>query len=405
MKKQLKNLLFNISIAVFAINLFEPSNCLAQINFVQNSSFEDLDTCPYKANQIYFAKNWDTLQNGGGADLFSKCTAITQLSSPLNAVGYEFPRSGISYIEMGLFCQCQLHFSRPLRDYARVKLNGKLTFGETYCTTFYICLTERANLAIDNIGAYFDNGNLQTCYYCPAIALPQVISPSGVFMTDTMNWMKVQGSFIATGNESYLTIGNFKSDSATNFINVPSGVYTIIAEYYFDDVSVVSSNSKIYGGKDTSITQGDTITLGATTTLGLPCEWYDIHGNLLANSSIIKIHPTTTTKYVVRMDLCGNISYDTVQVNVSVGINEVDKNKNISIYPNPTEGKITIQLPNAYTYTIVVTDLSGKELNREQGIDMNSYTIQLNLSEGLYFVHIENEQTHEKTVKKLTIQY
>ena len=48
-----------------------------------------------------------------------------------------------------------------------------------------------------------------------------------------MNWMLVQDTFIALGNEVYLTIGNFNTDSTCGIVSSASEAY-----YYIDGVSV-----------------------------------------------------------------------------------------------------------------------------------------------------------------------
>jgi hypothetical protein len=67
---------------------------------------------------------------------------------------------------------------------------------------------------------------------------PQVVS--NVFLTDTLNWMKVSGYFVAQGGEEYLTIGNFKSFASGDTLNIYSPNTNIYsgAYYYIDDVSV-----------------------------------------------------------------------------------------------------------------------------------------------------------------------
>ena len=49
--------------------------------------------------------------------------------------------------------------------------------------------------------------------------------------------MLVQGTFVAAGGESYMTLGNFLTDAGTTVVPA-SGLYTNFAYYYFDDVSV-----------------------------------------------------------------------------------------------------------------------------------------------------------------------
>lgn len=84
--------------------LFIYFSNIAQINYVLNPSFEQVDSCP--VYQYYIrAINWDTLVNGGGynPDVMTPCYASPSgsiyLGTPLNLNGdsYQQPHSGRNY--------------------------------------------------------------------------------------------------------------------------------------------------------------------------------------------------------------------------------------------------------------------------------------------------------------------
>ncbi len=379
-------------------------------NYVPNSSFEQNDTCPFGDNDIYLANPWDTLMAGGGVGIgggggyYAKCASVSYCGVPFNAQGYQFAKSGTAY-------SCQYVYEPYFhgREYFQVKLKNALTIGKQYCTTFYISLCESAIYACDHIGAYLDDGSIQALNESWVIKTPQVESPIHVIMKDTLNWMQIQGSFTATGNESYLTLGNFTTDSLTDTAIVTINTFSgIPAFYYFDDVSVIESNSKINAGNDTTIAVGDSVLLGKSIE-GLPVQWYDIQGNLLANSSEIQVHPTTTTSYVVKMDLCGFVSYDTVKVKVGdVGIsNLLINNPSLSIYPNPANNNINIILPsdNVATYQIECCDIQGKVINTVMISSNNAIMNTTTFTNGIYILRITNVATNEKNYKKVIIQH
>jgi hypothetical protein len=203
--------------------------------------------------------------------------------------------------------------------------------------------------------------------------------------------MKIQGSFVATGNESYITLGNFRADTNTTKVGVqndPKWPPSVTSEYLFDDVSVVESNSKIKADNDTIINKGDTISLGKSIE-GMPVDWYDIQGNLLAASSTINISPTTTTSYVVKMDLCGNVTYDTVTVSVSTGVEQlVNDNEKLMVYPNPCGEKLLVTGYQLLGNTLEITDVLGRVCSippYERGLggfELNVST----LPSGIYFI-------------------
>ena len=127
----------------------------------------------------------------------------------------------------------------------------------------------------------------------------------------------------------------------------------------------------------------------------MPLDWYDLQGNLIAASSTINISPTTTTSYVVKMDLCGNVSYDTVKVNVSVGIEQITlEDGQLTVYPNPCNDKLTVSSIQFTVNTIEVTDVLGRTCfippckggKGDLSIDIST------LSSGIYFIKAIDEK-------------
>jgi hypothetical protein len=252
-----------------------------------------------------------------------------------------------------------------------------------------------------------DNGSISTTYGGLVNVIPQVENQQHSIITDTVNWTKIQGCFTATGTESYLTLGNFYPDSLVDTASAPYNPnYGVVnnSSYFIDDVSVIESNSIIKADNDTIINKGDTITLGKSIE-GMPVDWYDLQGNLLAASSTINVSPTTTTSYVVKMDLCGNVSFDTVTVSVATGMEDVFKTNEVSIYPNPTTGNFTLSIPkDNYDYSITITTTLGQlqytQIFKNTGIT----TIQQTLPKGIYYLNIKNNSNNEFTIKKLIVE-
>jgi hypothetical protein len=176
-----------------------------------------------------------------------------------------------------------------------------------------------------------------------------------------MNWTKEEASFVATGNETRIILGNFYFDSQTTVSVIdPSGL--TIAEYFIDDVSVVETAAHVQAGKDTTINEGDTIELGNPTTVGLPCEWYNMSNQIIGRGSTAVITPHSTASYYVRMDLCGNVTYDTIKVSViPTGIERLTMNEErLTVYPNPATNELSVVGHQFSVKTIEVYDVVGK---------------------------------------------
>lgn len=387
----------------------------SQVNLVPNPSFEELDSsnCNGLYNKIYNLKYWDTLKaGGGGAYNYNSCfTYSTGYSVPVNSMSgagcgsvvgsYQVPKSGKAYIYIAFFKNSAPAVS--WRFYAQVPLTTSLTANKPYCVTFNASLSNRSHIAIDELSAYFDNGSIQSVAPLKeAIANPQIKSPTGVFMTDTLNWMKVQGNFIANGTESYMTIGNFRTSAATNYTTLCS--LNTVSEYYIDDVSVIELNLPADAGSDKTIMLGDSTFIGRPPEIGLECTWYN--GTVAIGSGAgIWVKPATTTSYVVQQDICGLIKTDTVNVIVNyVGIHENSINANwIRLFPNPSNGEFTLESAhhNIELNSVEITDISGRIIYNKI-INLPKTTIQLELEAGVYIVKIKTQNGNE-VVKRLIV--
>ncbi|MFM2048830.1 MAG: hypothetical protein RI955_1378, partial [Bacteroidota bacterium] len=408
-KKLLCNNLFLIKSLLTGFLLFFALHGNAQINYVPNPSFENYTTCNFLPNTIIAAYPWDTLKNGGGGgpDYFLPCNNLAGLRTPLNGAGYQVPKSGFGYCEIGVFANNN-GLTPNYREYIQIPFTKTLKNGASYSITFFVNKSEGSLYSIDRIGAYLDNGSISTTYGGLVNVIPQVENPQYHIITDTINWTKIQGCFIANGTESYLTIGNFYTDlqTDTSISNFSSGFWSLLpsSSYFIDDVSVVESNSKIQADNDTIINKGDTIILGKSIE-GMPVDWYDLQGNLLAASSTINISPTTTTSYVVKMDLCGNVSYDTVTVSVSTGVEQlVNDNEKLVVYPNPCSSNLVIGNLKLDIGYLTITDVLGRVIKQITNLKYPITNIQVeDLPSGIYFIKAtdaKGNQLNGKFVKE-----
>jgi hypothetical protein len=253
-----------------------------------------------------------------------------------------------------------------------------------------------------NVDAFVgDSISIDTVHTCDFLIplVPQITS--NIAITDTQHWVKIQGSFIANGTENRIAIGNF-NDSAHTILQQVSTTFMGYPEYALDDISVVAVGSSIYAGKDTAISYGKAITLGAGITDGLPCEWYNSSGALLNGGSNPIVKPTTTTFYTVTMDLCGTITTDTLHVKVwPLGVEELGGSHDIILYPNPAPNQLTVISNQLTVNTIEVMDVLGRvmlslsnQINSTSKIE-HQKEIQIDISDlanGIYFIKATNEK-------------
>ncbi len=288
----------------------------AQVNYVRNPSFEQVDSCPvylYKIKALY----WDTLMNGGGfnPDLMTPCYVTPIISNvfgvPLNFSGrnYQQPRSGNNYHNFLLYKE-----NRNIIDYIQGNLSKPL-LKKNYCVIYYVNLSNNSRYAIDKIGAYLDDGSVRTPPGQTTVVATSVSSPGGVYLIDTLNWIKVQDVFSAKGNETKITIGNFNLINNTNTLIANPSAIDDYSYYFIDDISVVEADLPAYAGRDTVLCTGDSVFIGRPPEIGLECLWFN-NALQIATGGGIWVKPATTQTYMVQQDVCGLIKRDTILVQV-----------------------------------------------------------------------------------------
>ena len=239
----------NIKMICFVFFLLFYSLSYSQSNLVPNPSFEFALDCT--GAEITRAAPWFTPANT--CDYFNSCFYSPFYfpcgggGVPNNNFGFQEARTGQAYAGIG-FCE----LGDPLggyREYIEVKLLDTLKSERIYCIEFWVSLARLCQsplpIGIDAIGAYFSNDTLKYSSNDTSLVfnvVPQVQNPEWNIITDTTNWIKISGWFVAQGGEDYMTIGNFKTDANTHtliaYTNIP-GSNGDIAYYYIDDVSVV----------------------------------------------------------------------------------------------------------------------------------------------------------------------
>ena len=61
--------------------------------------------------------------------------------------------------------------------------------------------------------------------------------------------------------------------------------------------------------------RGDSIFIGRQPEVGLECQWFN-NTVSIAQGAGIWVKPNTNQQYIIKQDVCGILSYDTIQVNV-----------------------------------------------------------------------------------------
>jgi Secretion system C-terminal sorting domain len=265
---------------------------------------------------------------------------------------------------------------------------------------------------------YFDNGQLDTMISIRKDSsgiYPQVLPQVSLsyVLTDTVNWTAVMGSFVANGTEEYLTIGNFKSDAATNKIVInPSTLNDPGSELLIDDVSVYPIDLGNWLPASYGYLQGDSVLIGLPNHETPDAKWYTYNMQLIDSGSQIKVLPPASgTKYICGIDMCNAMVFDTVTVlawPLAIGDATPTVNTKYLVYPNPASDGFYIKQGSAAgaNLTVELYDMTGKKVMTQHctysGQDCYFYT---NLSDGTYVVRITNEATQKHETTKLLIAH
>lgn len=229
-------------ILLILLVLSRPSH--AQLNLVPNPSFEDTLNCDSFTYYIYAGYPWFTPTNCT-PDYYYGLNPTCGNSALQNPTGYQLPFDGIAYV--GLYMADPnggpIGVSNS-RDYICSSLIDTLIFNEDYYIEFFVSRANNFSLATDDIGVYVSSQIPinSGCSYLPY--QPQVENTQGNIITDSINWIKISGTFTAQGGEKYVTIGNFKDSLNTTIIDADNGSgLNNNSYYYIDKVSLIPLDS------------------------------------------------------------------------------------------------------------------------------------------------------------------
>jgi type IX secretion system substrate protein len=209
-------------------------------NLVYNGYFEVYSSCPTARSspsnlQLNYATGWQT--SASTPDYYNSCASTSsQVNVPYSGYGYQQDCCGGN----GYAGEFMLDMNSPNydREYIYTKLIDTLKAGHKYLASMYVSRADGWEYAIATIGMLFTDTAIALPYPQSYInATPQVKNTT--LLSDTINWILIQDTITAIGNEAYLTIGNFNTSATCDSVYVGgNGTYWNFAYYYIDGVSV-----------------------------------------------------------------------------------------------------------------------------------------------------------------------
>ncbi len=201
-----------------------------------NPSFEDTINCPIGANELNKCTHWSSYK--GSPDYMNSCSSY--MSVPNNWGGYQIAASGNAYCAFATYAST----GPNSREFLGSMLSSQLSIGTKYFVSLKVALSVdfslSTNCATNKIGAMFSTIPYTIFNPAPITNNPQIFSDS--IITDTLNWTRIAGSFIADSSYSYIVLGNFFDDNNTDTVKLTSNMFDA-AYYYLDDICVSTDST------------------------------------------------------------------------------------------------------------------------------------------------------------------
>ena len=206
---------------------------------------------------------------------------------------------------------------------------------------------------------------------------------------DKVNWYDFEGDTLLDQSRSYVFTLT-EDDTIISNLESSCGMAS-------DTISIFALPSpEIELGSDTAYASGDTVRFSLNLVAGTTINWYDLAGNLLANTSDFEFVFQSETSLIAIADLNSCTASDTVFLSLATGINPT-WNPRLKIYPNPANEIIQIHAfwDESMKIKLSLNDMRGQGvMHKDMGPD-NHIDLKLalgHLAKGLYLLILETEK-------------
>ncbi len=266
-----------------------------------------------------------------------------------------------------------------------------------------------AHIFFDYNAAIITNTALSTIYEPAVVIDPLEISLSAEDVTCIGNDNGGLAVDITSGNPPYSINWNNGSTSSTQD-EIGPGSYSVTvvdAEFQEETSSIEVTENRIHDAPEVGEISGtlavqswQSYTYTVATSGLSEFSWAASGGEVLSTTAnsveVLWQAGPTGTLYLVEKDGNGCYGNDSIQVPIQfVGINE-PKEYSFSMYPNPTDGVLVIEL-NALTGTeeVQIRDVHGRLIQSKRIDSGNTYLDLRNVAKGVHTVTVLNESGTE----------
>ena len=181
------------------------------------------------------------------------------------------------------------------------------------------------------------------------------------------------------------------------FVPTKAGRYAAIKTIYsYSDTSncintVILSNSVTLSNNDS---------LHAKMS-GVYYQWFNCSTNLpIAGATNQNFKPQDTGYYKVVVSAYGYSETSVCIPVLAIGLYENNFNQEVSFYPNPTNGTITVRLAReAQNISVQIRNIQGQLVQKQQFKNQSNFEVDIQGSSGIYFIQLTNEKGEKANLK------
>ncbi|GAB3774648.1 hypothetical protein GCM10028818_17730 [Spirosoma horti] len=169
---------------------------LAGQNLIPNGSFETYRNCPRQDNQLIEATPWYN-PNRATPDFYHECFQTGQMSLPPHS------GQGVGHI----------FFDQGWAEYLGVRLLRPLIADKCYYFEMYVATDTPNKYLTETLGAYLSASPVMDATTTDRLpAHPQILDNQPKGSVGRLQWQRIAGFVTAKGGEQYITIGSFNKE-------------------------------------------------------------------------------------------------------------------------------------------------------------------------------------------------